>query len=77
MKDGLNTRFFKMLVNAIRALGKAPFLFQVRYKNIRQASIKKFPFWIHYLVDEDRQLVIFIAVLHSARDPRNWKDKMN
>jgi len=75
-KDGLNVRFFKMLVNAIRALSKAPFLFQVRYKNIRQAPIKKFPFWLHYIVDGDRELVIIIAVLHSSRNPHNWKERI-
>ncbi|MEM8528583.1 MAG: type II toxin-antitoxin system RelE/ParE family toxin [Bacteroidota bacterium] len=75
-KKGLDARFFKHLVASIRLLHSNPLIFQVRYKRVRQAPIKKFPFWIHYLVDEQQQQVAIIAVLHSARDPRNWMERV-
>ncbi|MBL1212682.1 MAG: hypothetical protein HND52_04870 [Ignavibacteriae bacterium] len=37
------------------------------YKNIRRALIRKFPFGIHYIIENEQ--VIVIAVFHVSRNP--------
>jgi plasmid stabilization system protein ParE len=50
-------------------------LFAVKYKGIRCAVIKKFPFSIFYLVEEEQQKVNIIAVLHNAQNPEIWEER--
>ena len=74
-KTGLGTRFYKGLVNALKLAAKNPMIFQIRYKNIRHVSIKKFPIQIHYVVDERAKQVIVIGATHTSRNPQIWKDR--
>lgn len=43
---------------------------QVRYRNVRFAKIRHFPYLIHYKVDEGKKHVRIIAVLHEKRNPK-------
>ena len=40
-----------------------------------EVVLKVFPFMIHYTVDEDNKTVIVSAVLHTSRDPQEWKKR--
>lgn len=74
-QDGLGARFFKQLVPAIRQVRQNPAIFQIRHKKVRQAPVKKFPIWIHYLIEEQEKRVVIIAATHSSRDPQVWKNR--
>ena len=71
----LGTRFFKQLIPTIRRVSQTPAIFQIRYKEVRQAPIQKFPIWVHYLIEEKEKRVVIIAATHSSRDPQVWKDR--
>ena len=74
-QDDLGARFFKNLVPTIRQISQNPAIFQIRHKNVRQAPVKKFPIWIHYIIEESAKRVIVIAATHSSRDPQVWKKR--
>jgi plasmid stabilization system protein ParE len=74
-KKGLGTKFFKHLAEAMKLVLENPHLFQIRYKEVRQANIKTFPFQVHFFIDEERHDVVVIAVLHTSRNPQIWKDR--
>ena len=38
---------------------------------------EKFPYMIHYLVDEVAKLVIFRSVFSTKADPENWQKRKN
>jgi toxin ParE1/3/4 len=74
LRDGLGKDFELCLEAKFNQLVKNPELFQVKYKEIRVAFTERFPFGIHYLMQDNTVKVI--AVFHTARDPQNWEDRL-
>ncbi len=66
-KSGLGVRFENTVNKHMLILEKNPF-FQIRYDNVRCLLIKKFPFMIHFILDEANNLVIVKALLHTSRN---------
>ena len=50
------------------AVAFSPFA-TVRYDNIRCAQVKKFPYLVHYHIDEIQGIVTIIAVYSTHRAP--------
>lgn len=46
-----------------------------RYDNIRTALLDTFPYMVHFSVDDDKKTITVLAVLHTARDPKIWKER--
>ena len=67
---GLGTRFQKQVVKQISKLSNTAEVYPVRYNNVRCMVIKKFPFMVHFLI-EDETVVIF-SVFHTSRNPKIW-----
>lgn len=42
-----------------------PFLYQIRYRNIRVAYLTDFPFGIHFIIEKD--IIHIIKILHTKR----------
>lgn len=72
---GLGTKFQKQVVLQISKLTKNPFLFSVRYETNRCFLIKKFPFLVHYSIDEENFIIEISAVFHTSRNPQIWKER--
>ncbi len=65
---------FKLCVdNALSKLVKNPSFYKKVHNDIRRVIIKKFPFGIFYVVQENE--VIILAVLHARRNPIKWKSR--
>ena len=76
-QKGLGRRFSKEVNTAFNTLIKNPF-FQIRYDDIRCLPLKKFPFMIHFSVDEKQKSVIVFAIIHDSLDPeKNYPRKKN
>ena len=73
-KVGLGKRFEKTINKHFISLVKNPF-YQVRYDDIRCLPVKKFPFMIHFVVDESNQIIRVFAVLHTSINPDRWGEK--
>lgn len=73
-QSGLGVRFENALNEHLLKLEKSPF-FRIRYDNVRCLLVKKFPYMLHFSVNEDQQLVYIWAVLHTAQDPEMWKER--
>lgn len=69
---GLGERFEAALSKHLLTLEKNP-LFRIRYDDVRCLPVKKFPFMVHFTVDEQNSQVTVRAVLHTSMDPKNWK----
>lgn len=70
---GLGKRFEKTIDKHFTTLGKNPF-FQLRYDNVHCMPVKKFPFMIHYTIDEENKKIKINAVLHTSLNPnKHWK----
>jgi len=70
---GVGTRFQKQVIKQIDKLSTTAEGYKIRYSEVRCMVIKKFPFMVHFLI-EDETVVIF-AILHTSRNPKIW-DKL-
>ena len=68
-QTGMGKRFATQLQLTLNTIKRNPFFATVRYDDIRCASIKKFPYLVHYHINEDELLVTIIAVYSAYREP--------
>lgn len=69
---GLGLRYKTQAKKQINSLKKDPYLFNIKYNEIRCRKIEKFPFLIHYLINENTKTVTVFAVFHTSRNPEIW-----
>lgn len=70
-KPGLGLRFLYAGEEKLNLILLHPFNYQLRYKSIRFALVKTFPFAIHFMIEEEN--IIILAILSTHRDPRIWE----
>lgn len=69
LQPGLGKRFIQQVNLSFTVIKRNPFFAAVRYDNIRCAQVKKFPYLVHYHIDEKQGLVTIIAVYSTHREP--------
>lgn len=74
---GLGTNFQNQVKLQINDLKKHALIYAIRYKNVHCNIVKKFPFMIHYTIDEVSNLVKVFAIIHTSRNPKIWKKRKN
>ncbi len=69
-QSGLAQRFQNLTVKQINTLGKNSNKYAIRYKEIRCLLIPKFPYMVHYYVNNDSNTVEILAVISTSRNPK-------
>ncbi len=66
---GLGHRFLDAFEDVLR---KLPTFWnsEIRYSTVRTRAFIRFPYSIHYRVNEEKQIIAVEAVLHHKRKPR-------
>ncbi|MBP4138067.1 type II toxin-antitoxin system RelE/ParE family toxin [Flavobacterium geliluteum] len=72
---GLGLRYKNQTKKQINSLKKNPYLFSIKYDEIRCRKIEKFPFLIHYTIDDELKVVNVFAIFHTSRSPEIWKNR--
>jgi plasmid stabilization system protein ParE len=70
---GLGKRFQDTAIKQINSLSKDPQIYAIRYKEIRCVIIKKFPYLVHFFINNNNNTVEILAVISTDRNPKNWK----
>lgn len=73
--QGLGRKFTQEVRYIVRYIRQNPNSSNIRYKQVRTALLKAFPFMLHYTIDENSKTVIISAVLHTSRDPKMWEKR--
>jgi len=68
-KPGLANYFLQDLEKKIFAISNTPFMCKIRYSNVRCAPTNIFSYLIHYTLDEIKQEIHILRVLHTSRQP--------
>jgi plasmid stabilization system protein ParE len=76
-KVGLGAKFQKTAISHIGKLGKNPHGYAIRYHNIRCILVRKFPYLIHFYINEATKIVEVLAVISTDRNPKVWEKKTN
>jgi toxin ParE1/3/4 len=73
-QPGLGRIFERTLNSTIKKLENNPF-YQVRYDNVHCLPLKKFPYMIHFTIDEVQRFIIIRAVFGTHQSPEQWKNR--
>jgi plasmid stabilization system protein ParE len=46
-----------------------PLRFRNTYRNFRESSLKRYPFYIIYFVDDAKRLIVISSIYHHKRNP--------
>jgi len=68
-KDGLEKDFAIEVKKCIQNLQRTPLGYEVKYRNVRTAFTKVFPYAVHFYVDEIKKQIVIIAIIHQSRNP--------
>ncbi len=66
INPNLALSFFNLVDAHLERIKENPFLFQIKYKNYREAFLKKYPFIIIYEVSENS--IYVDSVFHTSRN---------
>jgi toxin ParE1/3/4 len=73
-QHGLGKRFVSDVQEVIKDIKANPFFASVKFKTIRTAACKIFPYTVHYEIDEKEKLVRILSVFHISRKPYWMED---
>lgn len=73
---GLGKKFYESLKSKLKTISTEPLHFQLSFKESRSALLDKFPYQIHFKVEELARVVVVFAIIHTSRNPRIWREKI-
>lgn len=75
-KEGLEIEFAFAIEKAIEQILKMPSSYSLRYKKVRIAHPKVFPYNIHFYIDEANNTIVFTAIVHNKRDSKTVMNRV-
>lgn len=69
-RAGLGDEFILSLEATLSEIERTPLIYQIQFKDIRIALLKRFPYKAVFTVEKEQ--IIIIGVLNSKRDPTVW-----
>jgi plasmid stabilization system protein ParE len=73
-QTGLGFEFLNELWAAYQRVVDHPLAYQVLRSGIRRALTRRFPYAIYYSIEAE--VLVILAVLHTARDPAEWQQRI-
>lgn len=73
-EPGLGFAFLEQLRAAYGRILETPLAYQELRSGIRRALTRQFPYAVYFSIERDTILVL--AVLHTARDPTEWQERI-
>ena len=67
----LGFEFLEEVRAAYQRILEGPFKYQELRSGIRRALTRRFPYGVYFSIEGD--VVVIVAVLHTARDPARWQ----
>ncbi|HTW45942.1 MAG TPA: type II toxin-antitoxin system RelE/ParE family toxin [Acidobacteriaceae bacterium] len=71
---GLGQQFLAAVEAAIERICTNPRQFPVVYKNVCRALLRRFPYALMSVIEDDNGLTV-IACFHGSRDPAHWQGR--
>ena len=69
---GLGEDLLLSLEASYAVITRHPHMYPSIYKQVKRHLIRRFPYGVFYVVDEDKKEVIVLAVLHTKSHPTRW-----
>jgi hypothetical protein len=72
---GLGDRLFNLVKRQTSGLSTSALQYAIKYDDIRCMLIERFPYLVHYRVNEQTKTVRVEALLHTSRNPDIWETR--
>ena len=72
---GLDARFAADVKETVKKILDMPSAYAVRYRNVRIARTKVFPYNVHFYVDEEKSQIVIIGIIHNKRNDALFLDR--
>ena len=72
-REGLGADFLLCVEETLQKVRRNPEVYPRVRSSARRASIRRFPYGLFYVVEEE---VVVIGVFHAHRNPRCWSDRV-
>jgi toxin ParE1/3/4 len=66
-QPGLGIKFYQQVQAVFKTICKNPHAFAIRYKTFHTATVRKFPFMVHYFIDDERNIVVVTSTSYQPR----------
>ena len=70
----LGIEFIGEVTSTLDCIIDSPYVYAIEHNRIRAAPMARFPYVIYFRVE--RKQIIVLGVIHGARDPAVWKDRV-
>lgn len=67
-KHGLGDTFIELMDKTIKSISENPDAYKKVYRQVRQASLQKFPYVVLYKVEKSK--VVVYSVFHTSQNPK-------
>lgn len=74
-QPGLGLEFLNQLRAVYHRILDGPLNYQELRSGIRRVLTKRFPYAIYFAIEDE--VVLVVAVLHTARDPAEWQSRID
>ena len=74
-RKGLGTSFTQELRATYARILDRPLGYQVVRSDVRRAMMRRFPYAVFYVVEDD--VILVTAVLHTSRNPAAWQRRID
>ena len=74
-QSGLGERFELSVKAVIANILKMPSAYAVRYKSVRIAHTKIFPYNVHFYIDDEKEQIVVIGIVHNKRSNAIFLDR--
>jgi toxin ParE1/3/4 len=74
-REGLGDELFIAIENEKHFIEQNPYHYEDKYKGIRKAITKRFPYILYYRIESETQVLVY-AVLHMQRSPGKWEKRL-
>ena len=71
----LAKQFLFRIREAKEYIARSPLGFQVKYNGVRTLLLKQFPYHIHYLIEDIKEQIIILAVIHAYKNPTDYSNR--
>lgn len=73
-EPGLGAEFIRSPDEALESVARQPEAYQVIYRNARRALLRRFPYAVFHLLQDET--VEVIACMHFRRHPKRWRTRV-
>jgi len=68
--EGLGLEFLRAADASLAGVQRNPLAFPKVHKEVRRVLVRKFPYALFYIVEEES--IVVVACFHAKRDPIDW-----